>query len=394
MKQPSFSFGHGLCHRRYWTVHVTSVTLCLACWAAFADDTVQDGAADAVVQQNAEPLLQTPNFISTADGQIRIFGSFYKVESLSSSELATGKEMVRRALAKYPIRLIKANVDCIYLQRTLCEKRDGAWEEIAGYADHRSIFLAQRTRYDALFREAVFHHELCHLLQRAYDTRFTREAWLTYNRDGFSYLKGAGDSPDLVLKYLADGFLCSYGKNAYEEDMCTYAMWLFTRSDSLLKLASQYPRVQAKADLLSAFYESIDPLFTADYFRNNCRLSLPPKDRDQLKALTAGLSSNPNKAEAYSRRACLNNNLRLYVEAVFDANAALSIDPNYGYGYFVRGFAYSHQHMYPEAVDDFNQALSNGLSRPFLADALAHAQQELKKSERRENVSKHGTSSD
>jgi hypothetical protein len=125
--------------------------------------------------------------------------------------------------------------------------------------------------YGDLFREAVFHHELCHLLLSANKKQFPREAWVRCNPEGFAYQKDMDRfaSPNPCMQHLAEGFVCSYGKSHFEEDVCTYAMWLFARPDWVLEQAARHPRVQAKLDLLVAFYASLDPVFTREHFRRS-----------------------------------------------------------------------------------------------------------------------------
>jgi len=266
---------------------VSTLAIWSVCWFAVAGDSTKDATANTATRQDGRILFSKPDFVSTTNGQINIpcvscghthTDRFWRVESVDVDELAHGKEMLGRELSKYPISVITANVDRIYLLRKLANCANGEWVQQAGVCAHRSLYLAQQIGKE-WFHEAVVHHELCHLLQFSCKPRFPDEAWCKCNPEGFSYPGSPPiDSPVLGEQYLKDGFVCSHGRSSWQEDVCTYAMWLFTRSDWMFKQASQYPRVKAKLDILVAFYGNIDPVFTVEYFRGNCQTQPPSGD--------------------------------------------------------------------------------------------------------------------
>ena len=242
---------------------------------------VAPARADEASRQAEAFLLRNPDFIVAGSGVTNIqhlcfrcevihSNRVYRLEAATPAILAGGRETVVRALGRYPIGLVTAHVDRVYLAKHIEKKKGEAWIKEAGCCGLRSLYLAQCPEYADLFREAVFHHELCHLLLSANKKQFSREAWIRCNPEGFAYQNDSTlfSDPKPSPEHLADGFVCSYGKSHFEEDVCTYAMWLFARPDWVLEQAARHPRVRAKLDLLLAFYASLDPVFTREHFRN------------------------------------------------------------------------------------------------------------------------------
>ena len=354
----------------------STFALCLTGWLAVAKDGIKETAAYDATEQNAAILLQRPDFVATVNGKINNTNRcshcdrthtnwFLQVEPVAATELARGKEMLGRALKKYPTSVVTSNLDRVFFVRTLEMNSGGSSDSVAGTIGLRCLYLATQA-WDAdlaeLVREAVFHHEFNHLLLRSYKARFSEQAWGKCNPDGFSYFGFGHDydheySPLVTPQYLGDGFVSSYGRATCQEDVATYAMWLFTRSDWILQQTA--PRVRAKCDMLVAFYGSIDPFFTFEHFRRNCQFTLASKDQETMKELASDISKSPRNAHVWQRRACFYKELGLYEEALADANKALSIHPQCGYGYAVRGSVYSYQGRVQEAIGDFNKALTS-----------------------------------
>ena len=152
--------------------------------------------------------------------------------------------------------------------------------------------------------------------------------------------------------------MCEYGRDTLENDINTYAMWLFTRTDWLLEQASQHPRVQQKVEVLMDFYGRLDPGFTREFFRRRCQTSLSAAERQQVEAITQAIAADASNCDLYGKCACLYNNLELYPDAIQDAEAALRINPQFACGYYVRGWARARIGMPKKAVEDFTRAIA------------------------------------
>lgn len=350
---------------------------------------------------DARSLLQRPDFIRTASGEISVgvrcvtfcghvhkAVNTWKMEPLNARGLARGRHMLEAALSKYPLELVSSHLDGVYLLRpgTLQRLQNGQWAAAAaGTYGTRTVFVGldgtPRGEGWAPFSEAVFHHEFSSILVGKHPQLFDAKAWQAANPPDFTYVGKLGGSPQLTTNFLADGFVCTYGMVDVENDINTYAMWLFVRADWLLEQASRHPRVQKKVDLLIGFYGKLDPSFTRAFFREHGRTSLSAEDRREVEACGQAIAADPENGKPYGARACLYNNLELYPEALVDAETALRLQPQFGYGYYVRGWARVRGNMLDEALEDFTQAIAFGPPKAAYYQERARVYQLLGKAE-------------
>lgn len=120
-----------------------------------------------------------------------------------------------------------------------------------------------------------FHHEFAHLLYHRYkdkiatDTwqrKFDEEGWRNINAIQFRYDYEHSDYKALRTgkttslgddKLYEQGFLCSYGTTAIEEDFATFAECLISDPALILELKRKYPLIRKKIELLEQFLTSI-----------------------------------------------------------------------------------------------------------------------------------------
>ena len=327
--------------------------------------------------QDARSLLQDPDFLRPASGETSLVArgvSFcghihmrtnqWSFPALDPEGLEHGRHLLENALSKYPLALLSNRLAhaCLFRAPGLTQFRDGEWrKQAAGTYSLDSVYFglqdSSRGGGDR-FSEAVFHHELSSVLVGHNPQLFGADAWRAANPPGFEYNNDGAGSPIATTRFLADGFLCSYGMCDIENDINTYAMWLFTRADWLFAQAAQHPRVKKKAKILTQFYRKLDPAFTREFFLRHCRTVLAAEEQDQLAALAQAIADAPANCAPYGRRACFYNNLGLLPEAIQDADQALRLDPQFAYGYFVRGWALSRCGLSQDAADDFTRAIS------------------------------------
>jgi hypothetical protein len=221
--------------------------LAFALWAAFASGASgpQNAKGHESPEQNASILTERPDFVTTVSGLTNVLsrcpncsqihtGLVRHVEAADAAELNRWKEPIRRALSKYPINVVTANLDRVYIVRQLeAHFADSSWRTEGGVTGLRAVYLVGENNTEPA-REAVFHHEFCHLLLASYREKFPWGAWLQCNPRGFGYLDYLPlprPDPEPRCLELEDGFICSYGRQACAEDVCTFAMCLFTRAD-------------------------------------------------------------------------------------------------------------------------------------------------------------------
>jgi hypothetical protein len=183
---------------------------------------------------------------------------------------------VRRALASYPVALIKKNVSAVFITGMI--KTYGV--QIGGSYFKTWIYLSALQKYEQAGIELYvlnFHHELSSLFMNATDFKLDR--WAAINEDDFNYLprqidvvnaasnENCRDSKATDGLYQA-GFVDAYGMSSLENDVNMYAELAMTHPGRLRELAAQYPRIRAKTRILVEFYSSLAPELR-DYFKHH-----------------------------------------------------------------------------------------------------------------------------
>ena len=329
--------------------------------------------------EDARGLLQRPGFVCTdPSGETSVCARLVsfcghehkpvftlRFKPVDEEQLARGRDMLDVALAKYPLQLLSSHLERVnfvgFTSLLVFPQGQSNNAVLAGgtYGD-RTLYVSLETRpgrpYISRDAETIFHHELSSLLVGEHPDLFDDKAWLAANPPDFKYDDDLKRGPELSTNYLAEGFASQYGMSTLENDINTYAQGLFTRSDWLLPQAAAHPHVQQKLDVLLDFYGRLDPGFTREFFRRHCRTTLTAAEQQQVAEFTQAIATEATK-RTYSRRATLYNNLKLYPEAILDAETALGIDPQYGRGYYVRGYARWRTGALEEALADFARAI-------------------------------------
>ena len=177
-----------------------------------------------------------------------------KGKPLTASEIPRCKTVMIKALEKYPAGALKNELtDNLYLTN------DGAAKG-----------------YTSLYLEQTFHHEYSSILYRNHPTYLNETAWKNANIDSFDYndpengvgaIRNNESSQDLDQELCKKGFLTQYSLSGLENDINTFAQNMFSPSPGFWEIVDRFPRINKKLQLLIAFYNKIDPLFTEEYFR-------------------------------------------------------------------------------------------------------------------------------
>ncbi|MBI3561253.1 MAG: hypothetical protein HY080_05990, partial [Gammaproteobacteria bacterium] len=98
---------------------------------------------------------------------------------------------------------------------------------------------------------------------------FASSHWLSQLPSGVQYADTVDQEVQAIMQgrrldlpgegLLQQGFLSDYGMTNMENDVNTYAEMLFTEPEKLMALATRYPRINAKYQLLTQFYQSLVP---------------------------------------------------------------------------------------------------------------------------------------
>ena len=193
---------------------------------------------------------------------------FSVLEQIDNNTLAHYGDLLRKALNKYPIHVIKSYLSAICFAKTM--QVDGVY--CGGTYDqfrHR-VYLTNNGQLSDDRAIANFHHEFSSLLLSR--NGFFLNNWYRQNPQKFSYLdENHNDWSEVTLSLEATktdykkGFMNNYSQTNFENDFNEYAAMIFTHPQKFKKIMNQYPRVRGKFLLFLDFYHKIDPIFTEAY---------------------------------------------------------------------------------------------------------------------------------
>ncbi len=187
----------------------------------------------------------------------------------------TALKGIKYALSKYPPELIKKHLKAVFIPGVI-ETYD---VQIGGSYFSSWIYLSALEKYEQAGSELYslnFHHELSSLFFNG--GGFPTDRWIAVNSPGFSYLptqidvvqaadqKNRKDPKDAPSWYKA-GFVHDYGMTSIENDINMYAELAMTNPERLQTLAQEFPKINAKAQILVEFYSGLAPEL-GEYFKS------------------------------------------------------------------------------------------------------------------------------
>lgn len=197
-------------------------------------------------------------------------------KQISASELNRTKQVVIKALKKYPGSLLSLTLKNVYLLKYMSFFN----VEFGGTNSTDAVYLSndgEQNGYTDAYIEQTFHHEYSSILFRDYPSLIDTLSWKKQNERGFDYNdpeNGVGairqneSSQGLSTELAKKGMLTQYAMSSLENDINTIAQNLFRPVPEFWRIADSYPRVQNKVKLLIAFYGKLNPGFTEKYFRS------------------------------------------------------------------------------------------------------------------------------
>jgi hypothetical protein len=220
------------------------------------------------------------NIIFIADGNI-FPSSWYgsgidaKAESLSAGEVERSKSIMITALDKYPTLLLKNNLKNVYVLKSMSfygvnYGGTNSPPDIV-YVVNDGVSMG----WTDIYIEETFHHEFSSVLK--YNYGFDETAWRQVNPAGFVYfdeatggagaIKAGKASKTFDSKEHKIGFLYEYAESTLENDLNSFAENIFMGEESFFDIVESYDKLEMKLDLIVAFYNSLDPMFTIEYFK-------------------------------------------------------------------------------------------------------------------------------
>lgn len=193
--------------------------------------------------------------------------------SLGENEYARSKNILTRALEKYPVEVLTKHIKKIYVLddiRFYGVRYGGTNSLDAVYISNRGIDLGYSDRYV----EQLFHAEFSSILLRNLSYYLNKTSWQACNDESFTYggsgvdaLKNKKASEDFDADYHQLGILNQYASSNFENDVNSFAKNIFIPKPGFWNIVDQYPRIRCKMDLIIFFYNQINRTFTEAYFK-------------------------------------------------------------------------------------------------------------------------------
>lgn len=168
-------------------------------------------------------------------------------------------------LTKYPAKLIKSDLHAIALSSSLSLYGIEYGGSNSGKRIYMTVLSPEQGYTDEYIKRTI-HHEFSSILIR--DHKFPLREWRAALPEGVRYLdsidkevKTIEVGRDISLasrKLLEQGFLSSYGRTNYINDVNTYAELLFVEPNKIKLLANKYRIIGIKYNLLIEFYKNLD----------------------------------------------------------------------------------------------------------------------------------------
>ncbi|MBL9115869.1 MAG: hypothetical protein JNJ83_12755 [Verrucomicrobiaceae bacterium] len=174
---------------------------------------------------------------------------------LTEPALYSAVPTIARALGKYPVSLIKSQLEEICLFEWLSNQG----VPMGGTYEKRTIFLAAGVMVNDKGLEKTFHHEFSSLFLNSYGDEAFRKNWEKVN-EGQRYM-GADARIDVLAarpEHLpnatsealnAEGFIMNYSKSTLENDFNTLAGEVMTEPKRFATLMSKHKRLRQKYEL-------------------------------------------------------------------------------------------------------------------------------------------------
>lgn len=199
-----------------------------------------------------------------------------EAEPIVVSEIERCKQILNRALEKYPSSLLEQELKSVYFIKAMKFYDVG----YGGTNSTDALYLTNNGSsqgYTDLYLEQTFHHEFSSILYRNHPSFIREWDWTRSNSRDFAYTdpeNGVGairdnrSSQDFDTLLCVKGLLTQYSTSGMENDLNTFAQNLFSPSPGFWEIVDRYPRIRRKVRLIVSFYSKINPVFTINYFRH------------------------------------------------------------------------------------------------------------------------------
>ncbi len=193
---------------------------------------------------------------------------------VAESQIPRITRILQKAMAKYPVSVIKQNLESIYLVKSLT---------FYGLPFGGTFSVAKKRIYitdDPIlnpsddFIENLFHHEFSSILFRKHKRFADMRSWRRINPEDFRYGNGGTEairSGNSSMAYDTalhrSGFLNKYSQSSAEEDFEVFSQNIFNGGPVFWQIADKYEKIMKKTRIVISFFNRMDPVYTEEYFR-------------------------------------------------------------------------------------------------------------------------------
>jgi hypothetical protein len=198
-----------------------------------------------------------------------------QITALEEESQVRVKLILGNAFDKYPPKLLRKNLKKVYVLKTLSFF---GLPSYGGTYNRRDIYITDNgisNGYTDKYIEGSFHHEFSSVLMKRHSKHLDVEAWNASKPAGFIYGEGGKEalmtgntSLFLDSSLIVNGFLNEYSLASMEEDFNCYAENLFLSDDEFWEAWEQSEAVRRKTEIIIDFYNSLNSVFTLQYFRD------------------------------------------------------------------------------------------------------------------------------
>ncbi|WP_042478440.1 zinc-binding metallopeptidase [Bacillus ndiopicus] len=193
--------------------------------------------------------------------------------NMSKERESLTKQWLDKAMSKYPSYFLSDNIDNIFVSNKLYVYG----VRYGGTYIGKDIYLTNQNHYTFKDFEKIFHAEFSSILYYKNQKKFNDKAWQALNPKGFQY---SGDGSEYLESknskydsskdklYFEKGFLTEYATTSLENDFNAIVRAMFSGDKTLWDNIDNNPSLNGKLDLAIKFYNSLDPMFTKEYFKN------------------------------------------------------------------------------------------------------------------------------
>lgn len=231
---------------------------------AIANDTIVDERTGIKIIFSAEGKIFPENWYEEKINA--------QATSLDTTEYSRSEKIIKAALQKYPVELLKKNLRKIYILKDVTFYG----QPFGGTNSTSNVYLSNNginEGYTDFYLEQLFHKEFSSILLRNYKKNFKEEEWVKCNSTDFKYgnggvqaLKDNKDSENLDTELNKAGFINQYATSSIENDFNAFAGNLFLPKNEFIQAITDHNRLKKKRKIMMEFYSKLDNSLTEKYF--------------------------------------------------------------------------------------------------------------------------------